>query len=236
LYSIASGGISTFGNLIIRDFGYTNFQSILFNIPFGVIQIVCILGSAWGAARWSRKGLAIALVAILPIVGTIMMLTVPRQHKGVLLFGYYLVSCLAAITPLIYAWHVQNTAGDTKKKCTSAMVFIGMCTGNFIGPLLYSVDDAPLYRPGLIANLAMFTLVAVMALLIPMYLAFLNKRHAKKRADLGKSAVRIDESMLKKKEMSQKGAEIETQGQVHEHDNGFSDLTDMKNEDFIYVY
>lgn len=129
VHSIASGGISTFGNLIIRDFGYTNFQSILFNIPFGVIQIVCILGSSWGATRWSRKGLAIALVAILPIIGTIMMLTVPRQHKGVLLFGYYLVSCLAAITPLIYTWHVQNTAGDTKKKCTSAMVFIGMCTG-----------------------------------------------------------------------------------------------------------
>ncbi|RAR03317.1 major facilitator superfamily transporter [Stemphylium lycopersici] len=234
--SIASGGISTFGNLIIRDFGYTSFQSILFNIPFGIIQIVCILGSSWGAARWSRKGLAIALVAILPIIGTIMMLTVPRRHKGALLFGYYLVSCLAAITPLIYTWHVQNTAGDTKKKCTSAMVFIGMCTGNVIGPLLYSVDDAPLYRPGLISNLIMFALVAVIALLIPMYLAILNKKHAKKRAELGKSAVRVDESMLRKKDMSQKGAKIEAQDQIHEQDNGFSDLTDMKNEDFIYVY
>ncbi|KAL1794997.1 hypothetical protein ACET3X_006813 [Alternaria dauci] len=234
--SIASGGISTFGNLIIRDFGYTNFQSILFNIPFGVIQIVCILGSSWGAARWSRKGLAIALVAILPIIGTIMMLTVPRQHKGALLFGYYLVSCLAAITPLIYTWHVQNTAGDTKKKCTSAVVFIGMCTGNVIGPLLYSVDDAPLYRPGLISNLVMFALVAIIALLIPIYLALLNKRHAKRREELGKSAVRIDESMLKKKEMTRKGVEIEAQDQRQEQDNGFSDLTDMKNEDFIYVY
>lgn len=201
-----------------------------------MIQIVCILGSAWGATRWSRKGLAIALVAILPIIGTIMMLTVPRRYKGVLLFGYYLVSCLAAITPLIYAWHVQNTAGDTKKKCTSAMVFIGMCTGNVIGPLLYSVDDAPLYRPGLISNLAMFTLVAVISLLIPIYLAFLNKNHAKRRADLGKRAVRIDESMLKKKEMSQKGVEIEAQDELQEQDNGFLDLTDMKNEDFIYVY
>jgi uncharacterized membrane protein len=165
-----------------------------------------------------------------------MMLTVPRQHKGVLLFGYYLVSCLAAITPLIYTWHVQNTAGDTKKKCTSAMVFIGMCTGNVIGPLLYSVDDAPLYRPGLISNLVMFILVAVIALLIPMYLALLNKRHAKRREELGKSAVRIDESMLRKKEMTQKGTEMEAQEQRQVQDNGFSDLTDMKNEDFIYVY
>jgi hypothetical protein len=180
-----------------------------------------------------------ALVSILPIVGTVMMLTVPRHYKGVLLFGYYLVSCLAAITPIIYTWHIQNTAGDTKKKCTSAMVFVGMCTGNVIGPLLYSVDDAPLYRPGLVSNLVMFMLVGVLSLLIPIYLAVLNKRHAKRREELGKSAVRIDESMLKKADMAHgKSMELEPIGQQQrqETDNGFSDLTDMQNEDFIYVY
>ncbi|KAF9691997.1 hypothetical protein EKO04_009925 [Ascochyta lentis] len=236
--SIASGGISTFGSLIIKDFGYTNFEAILFNIPFGAIQIVSILGSSWAATRFKRKGLAIALVSILPAVGTVMMLTVPREHKGALLFGYYLVSCLAAITPLYYTWHVQNTAGDTKKKCTSAMVFVGMCTGNVIGPLLYSVDDAPEYRPGLISNLVMFILVGVISLLIPIYLTLLNKRHAKRREELGKSAVRLDESMLKKKERNvAKGIELEGgETERQEHDNGFSDKTDMANEDFIYVY
>lgn len=234
--SIASGGISTFGNLIIKDFGYTNFEAILFNIPFGAIQIVSILGSSWGATRFKRKGLAIALVSVLPAVGTVMMLTVPRKHKGVLLFGYYLVSCLAAITPLYYTWHVQNTAGDTKKKCTSAMVFVGMCTGNVIGPLLYSVDDAPEYRPGLISNLVMFILVGVISLLIPMYLALLNSRHSKRREELGKSAVRLDESMLKKNERDVvKGIELEGgEAQRQEQDNGFLDKTDMENEDFIY--
>lgn len=73
------------------------------------------------------------------------------------------VSCLAAITPILVAWQAQNTGGDTKKKCTSAIVFVGMCTGNVIGPLLYSTDDAPLYRPGLISNLAMFVLVGILS-------------------------------------------------------------------------
>lgn len=234
--SIASGGISSFGSLIVKDFGYTNFEAILFNIPFGAIQIVSILGSSWGAARFKRKGLAIVLVSILPAVGTVLMLTVPRKHKGVLLFGYYLVSCLAAVTPLYYTWHVQNTAGDTKKKCTSAMVFVGMCTGNVIGPLLYSVDDAPEYRPGLIANLVMFILTGALSLLIPVYLALLNKRHAKRREELGKSAVRLDESMLKKSERDvAKGIELEGgDARRQEQDNGFSDQTDMANEDFIY--
>ncbi|EMD85585.1 hypothetical protein COCC4DRAFT_151869 [Bipolaris maydis ATCC 48331] len=180
----SNGSVSTFGNLIIRDFGYTNFQSIFFKSSFGVIQIVCIVGSVWGAVLGSRKGLAIAMVAILPIVGTIII----------------------------------------------------MCIGNVIGPLLYSVDDAPLHGPGLIANIVIFALVAVIALLILRYLAFLNQQHAKKRMDMGKSAVRIDGSMLKKEKISQKGGEVEAQNQSHEQDNDFSDLTDMENEDFMCVY
>lgn len=94
LNRIASGGIATFGSLIVKDFGYENFDAILFNIPFGAIQFFVIIGSGWAATHWQRKGLTIAAVSVLPLVGTILMLTVPRNehNKGVLLFGYYLVS------------------------------------------------------------------------------------------------------------------------------------------------
>jgi hypothetical protein len=90
---IASGGISTFGSLIVRDFGYKNFDAILFNIPFGAIQFFVIIGAAWAATHWQKKGLTIAAVSTLPALGAIIMLTVPRtpENKGALLFGYYLV-------------------------------------------------------------------------------------------------------------------------------------------------
>jgi hypothetical protein len=91
---IASGGIGTFGNLIVQSFGYDSFQTILFNIPFGAIQIIAIIGSAWLATKYQRKGLTITGLSILPTIGAIIMLTVPRELKGVLLFGYYLVSSL----------------------------------------------------------------------------------------------------------------------------------------------
>lgn len=147
-----------------KDFGYSSFNAILFQLPTGVIQIASILISGWLATRFSRKGLVVTCLAALPATGAILMLTVPRTQKGVLLFGYYLVQCLGAITPMIYAWSAQNTAGDTKKKTTSAVVFVGMCTGNIIGPFLYSTNDAPQYRPGLIANLIMFALVGALGL------------------------------------------------------------------------
>ncbi|KAK2762577.1 hypothetical protein FQN54_000750 [Arachnomyces sp. PD_36] len=238
--SIPSGGVSSFGSLIVQSFGYDNFKAILFNIPFGAIQIVAILGGGWLATRFQRKGLVIVLFAVLSVIGVVLMLTIPRENKGVLLFGYYLVSCLATITPLIYAWEAQNTAGDTKRKCTSAIVFIGMCTGNVIGPQLYSQEQEPLYREGLISSLIMFILVIVFALSTNLYLIFLNKKQAKKREQLGKSARVIDESMLAKNKI-EIGKTLETEetsgGPGQEaNDKGFFDVTDLKNEDFIFVY
>ncbi|KAI1075022.1 MFS general substrate transporter [Whalleya microplaca] len=238
--SIASGGISTFGNLILKDFGYSSFDAILFSLPTGAVQIVMIIGSAWLATRFSRKGIVITAASCFPTLGTVLMLTVPRNghNKGALLFGYYLVQCLGAITPMVYAWSAQNTGGDTKKKTSSAMMFMGMCTGNVIGPLLYSTNDAPLYRPGLIANLIMFVLVGSLGLLIPMYLMVLNTWHAKKREELGKRANIFDESMMRKREMQDsKAVELEQQEVRNiEDDNGLNDLPDLQNEDFIYVY
>ncbi|KAL3247333.1 hypothetical protein ABHI18_012452 [Aspergillus niger] len=239
--SIPSGGISTFGNLIIKSFGYGSFETILFNIPFGAIQVIAILGGGWLATRFQRKGLVIALFAGISAIGTLLMIVVPREQKGVLLFGYYLVSCLAAITPLVYAWEAQNTAGDTKRKCTSAVVLIGMCAGNVIGPQLYSTSQAPLYRPGLISNLILFVLVAVFAILANLYLIYLNRKHARRRTELGKSAQIVDESMLRKKAVEQgKVLEVEdvnvNMNVLGGNDKGFSDMTDLKNEDFIFVY
>ncbi|RDW67254.1 putative MFS transporter [Aspergillus mulundensis] len=237
--SIPSGGISTFGSLIITSFGYTNFTAILFNLPFGAIQFVIILLGGWLATKFRTKGLVIAGIAMIAAVGTIIMLTVSREQKGVLLFGYYLVSCLAGITPLVYAWEAQNTAGDTKRKCTSAVVLVGMCTGNVIGPQLYSLEQAPEYRPGLISNLVMFILVAIIAVIADLYLYWLNKRHAKRREALGKNARVVDESMMGKNKLQEtKAGEVEdgAKGEERVVDKGFQDTTDLKNEDFIYVY
>ncbi|KAJ5865136.1 Major facilitator superfamily domain general substrate transporter [Penicillium soppii] len=241
--SIASGGITTFGSLIVKSFGYSSFETILFNIPFGVVQVIAIIGAGWIATRTQRKGLVISGLSILPAIGAILMLTVPRKQKGVLLFGYYLalqVSTLAGITPMLYAWQAQNTAGDTKKKCTSGVVFVGMCAGNVIGPLLFSTEDAPLYRKGLIADLAMFVTVGVLSGLIPIYLAYLNKKHEKMRVELGKSGHVADMSMLRKNQLKvNKAAELENvpeQKASVAQDKGLLDVTDLKNEDFIYVY
>lgn len=72
-----------------------------------------------------------------------------------------------------------------------------------------------------------------------LYLIYLNRKHAQRRLDLGKSAQVVDESMLRKEKMG-KAVELEDVNAVPQQnqaeDKGFSDTTDLKNEDFIYVY
>ena len=77
--------------------------------------------------------------------------------------------------------------------------------------------------------------------MIPLYLKYLNNRHARRREELGKTAQVVDESMMRKHEMQDsKAIELEESNAHHQvsvdEDNGLHDMTDLKNEDFIYVY
>jgi hypothetical protein len=72
-----------------------------------------------------------------------------------------------------------------------------------------------------------------------LYLVYLNRKQAKRRRELGKSAHIVDESMLSKKHLEGKALELEEVAPAPPpptEDKGFSDTTDLNNEDFIYVY
>jgi hypothetical protein len=61
----------------------------------------------------------------------------------------------------------------------------------------------------------------------------LNKKHATRRQELGKSATVIDRSMMNAREREISDG-VEESGQIGER--AFDDETDLKNEDFIFVY
>ncbi|KAL4896515.1 MFS transporter [Aspergillus ambiguus] len=235
--SIPSGGITTFGPLIVQSFGFDQFTTILFNIPFGAVQLVATMGGAWLATFIKMKGPVIALLCLPAIAGCVMLLQIPHDgaHKGPLLAGYYIISVYPGITPLIYSWSAANTAGETKKKVTNGILLIGQCAGNVVGPNLYTTEEAPLYRRGLLSNLAMFCVLVVLCGLNIAYLAVLNKKHEKMRVSMGKNAKIVDHSMYAVGAVQVDKEENSRQQQLAD-DNAFKDLTDWQNEDFVYVY
>lgn len=159
-----------------------------------------MLGGAWLATRWKRKGPVLALLCLPPIAGCVILIAVDhtKAHRSVLLFGYYIISFYPAISLLIYSWSTQNTAGDTKRKVTTAWLFIGQSAGTSSAPYLYTPAEKPRYLRGLVSNLVLFVVLVVLAML---YLTWLNRRHADRRVARGKARDVADQSMVEGREL-----------------------------------
>lgn len=96
-------------------------------------------------------------------------------------------------------------------------------------PHLYRPSEAPHYTRGLTSNLALFIAIIVLDGVGAFYIRVLNRKHAATRERMGKSATVIDLSMESTE--ANNGSPAEIAG-----DKGFDDVTDLQNEDFIYVY
>lgn len=66
--------------------------------------------------------------------------------------------------------------------------------------------------------------------LTTLYLMLLNRKHANTRIALGKNGVVVDRSMMNALERS------ENEPTGDEGDKAFDDMTDLQNEDFVFVY
>ncbi len=88
--SVPSGGISTFRPLIVKNFGFDQFETILLNMPFGAVQLVATMGGAWLATVLKLKSPVLALLSLPPIAGCVMLLHLSRDasQKATLLVAY----------------------------------------------------------------------------------------------------------------------------------------------------
>ena len=109
-----------------------------------------------------------------------------------------------------------------------------------VGPQLYLDSEEPRFQTGLIANMSVLCLMFVIVILQMLYLIYLNKRNAKRRLASGKTGPHVDYSLENSNKWAQMRADAAA-GRAEEGEKGhavnehaFEDLTDLKNEDFIY--
>lgn len=127
---------------------------------------------------------------------------------------------------------------------------MGQSVGNVVGPLLYKPAEAPKYTRGLTSNLVLYCVIVMLVVATSLYLAFLNRSHSKRRVAMGKSAVIIDTSLFSAEEAEKmkqagqstgdNGHELTTSGEENVQDNvgarAFDNLTDLENEEFVFVF
>lgn len=236
LLNIGAQVAQTFGPLILAGFGFDKYTTSLLNIPFGALQFLTILAGSYAAYKFRYKSVILAAFMIPVIVGIAILYAVPRtgKNQGPLMFGYYLFSFLFAGNPLIVAWVVGNTAGSTKKSVIMATYQASSSAGNIVGPLLFTSDQAPAYHPGLRAVLGIFCALVVVVGLQVVTLVWLNKLQSKRRVANGKRAILKDHSMENRYVGFDEDNEEASGPRLGEA--AFLDLTDRKNDEFVYVY
>ncbi|KAI0347077.1 MFS general substrate transporter [Trametopsis cervina] len=218
--SIPNGGLGSFGNFIIKSFGYTSRQTLILSSPVGAVGVVSAVICGWYSDRTSDRMLPIVFGLLPTLVGAGMLVGLKPSpgHKAALLFADYIVVFFGSSLALLYAWNASNTGGHTKKVTINAMTLAAFCIGNIVGSETFLPKDAPNYIPGKTAILILLTVTLFLCFI----LRYINiRRNAAKRkviADLKAKNGWTDE-------------DIEKERQRH----AFLDMTDKENPYFIYT-
>lgn len=240
LLNVGASVTNTFGPLILKGLGFDKYKTSLLNMPFGALQFIVILLASYLAQKAKLKSAILASFMLPVVAGLAILYAIPRthSHEAALLVGYYLLAFLFGGNPLIVSWIVGNTGGSTKKSVVMSLYNAGSSAGNIIGPLLFSSKDAPSYHPGLRKVLAIFVTLIAVVLIQFVNLMMLNKWHSKKRVENGKPAKIQDLSMQDKYTAWEEDSETEagTSGHKRLGNDAFLDLTDVKNDEFVYIY
>ncbi|KAF5366594.1 hypothetical protein D9758_008955 [Tetrapyrgos nigripes] len=205
--------LGLFSTLIIRGLGFDTLETTLLGIPQGALVCIWIgLGAYLNDRLPPNSRTYVCILFMLPtIAGTLGFLLAPQHASTGRLICYYLTGSYQASFVLGLSLITSNTAGQTKKQLTTALIWLGACV-DISGPFFYRAQDAPTYRLG-IGNMLVSNCIEV--------LIFVALRIYFMRANRLRSAkVAKDTKAL---------SATETGPVPHENETAFSDLTDWQN-------
>ncbi|RDW84617.1 putative MFS allantoate transporter protein [Coleophoma cylindrospora] len=212
MMNIPNGGITTFGSLIVNSFGFNARLSLLLGAPSGIFDTGGKLFFTWMSDKLLDRSLPAFIAILFPMVGGIMMITIPTTAKAGLLIGYYMISVSGASWGLVMVMISNNTVGYTKKATVSGLQILAYGAGNWIGPQTFRSSEAPDYPSGKLMVAIMYGLSAVILLVIRYVNWRENRRRDQLQAESGTTEVTIEVERAK-----------------------FMDLTDFEQPHFRYI-
>lgn len=191
-------------------------------IPYGALVALSILLCVYLNDRFPNNNRCkFVLLFLLPnIAGAFGLRFVPQSRHVGRYICYLLTGPYNAAFVLILSLQVANTAGHTKKVVTSAVLFLGYCTGNIAGPFFYKANQAPTYELGIWSMIVSHLMEFVLVCGFWWMLSTENKRRDRLQGHEGLTADELAER--RKLEGFDESA--------------FADLTDRENLNFRYIY
>jgi hypothetical protein len=152
------------------------------------------------------------LLALVPfLAGVLGLHFIPHSDAYARLACLWISFSYTATWTLSMAVSMANTAGHTKKITTNAILLIGYCLGNFVGPFFFKSEQEPQYELGVGM---MFTCIAIqVASLVALWVLLWTRNRSRR-------------------EFHTAGDENQRRG----WEMGLLDKTDLENKHFEYVY
>lgn len=115
-------------------------------MPTGASQIVFItIGTVIATYFRNTRCLMMIFNSSVAVVGMTLVWKLDESHAEARVAGLALASAFAANMPLQMSLISSNVATFTKRSLTSAMLFIGYCIGNIVGPQFFLESEEPAY-------------------------------------------------------------------------------------------
>lgn len=195
--NIANGGLTSFGSLVIKGFGYKGLQALLIQMPSGASQLgFVVVSSVICSFVPNVRTITMVILTLISIMGIVLMYALDEANRSGRLAGYCLCLAFSANLPLSFSLVTSNVAGFTKIATVNACVLVMYCVGNIVGPQFFSVEEAPNYPRGIKACLAGMCLGVVWLLCLRLYLARQNARRDRASAESGQDGPSNQDEML----------------------------------------
>ncbi|KAI0553372.1 major facilitator superfamily domain-containing protein [Xylaria curta] len=186
LANMAYSTLPAFLPTILKDMGHSELQAEALSAPPNLLAFGIVLITAHVSDRVQSRSLFIAAHALLSASGYLVLAL--ARPTGVSPAVRYLAVYPAAVgffsvVVLVLAWSVNNQPSEGRRGGGFALLqVVGQC-GPLLGAQLYPDRDAPFFETGMWACAAAMFGVAVLALVLRAYLAWLNRKLDKEEGE-----------------------------------------------------
>ncbi|KAJ7917718.1 major facilitator superfamily domain-containing protein [Mycena leptocephala] len=184
--NLGLGSVGGFLPTIIKGLGYSNADAQLYTVPPYVVSLVFMLLIATYSDRYQTRGVPVAGVFCIAIVGWAILFSVSPVHASHSALHARYFGCICVVTagyaniPLIMSWQSGNTGSQSQRAVSLGMLnAIGQCL-SVLAAFLFPTPEGPRFVKGCATNLAFAVLGLIISVGMTVYYRVENKRRDEK--------------------------------------------------------
>ncbi|KAJ6568478.1 major facilitator superfamily domain-containing protein [Mycena capillaripes] len=183
--NLGLGSVTGFLPTIVKGLGYSNADAQLYTVPPYVVSLVVMLLISSYSDHYGTRGVPVASVFCIGIVGWAILLGVSPVHATHSALHARYFGCICIVTagysniPLIISWQSGNTGSQSQRAVSLGMLnAVGQCL-SVLAAFLFPTPEGPKFIKGCATNLAFSSLGLLLTIWMTVYYRLENRRRDK---------------------------------------------------------